>query len=342
MHVFFTTVVRAAPQAKGGELVKMDWDTKTILQRAAITPSHPPVNDPNPRGSTRGGRGVLLNGDQLFAASYHTLEIFDRALTPVGRVSNRLFAGLHELAWDEDRIWASATCLDCAVCVDKSGALIEYWSPREDPLLTERFGLPKLTIDVDEDNRTKHVGVSTMAPGHVHLNAIAMQAQRPLMLLNRYGCLARLNPTEILVDDPSLKGCHNVLVTASGTILINDTVNRALRVYEADGRPRKIVNLLRFGEIDRIRKRYWLRDIGCWLRAKGRPHRIFGPLLSSVATARPLFVRGLCETPRGTFLLGLSPATIVEIDLEREQLVALFSYSNSVNVCIHGLACSAA
>ena len=81
MIVYFSTVVRAAPQEKGGELVKVDWDTKRVLARTPIVPANPSVLDRNSRGSTRGGRGILVDEDYVYVASYHSILVFDHQLT---------------------------------------------------------------------------------------------------------------------------------------------------------------------------------------------------------------------------------------------------------------------
>jgi len=337
MYVYFTTVVRSSPIEQGGEIVKVDWDSKEVVRAVPIVPRDPEIDDPNPRGSTRGGRGILLNGSSILVASYHSLDVFDRDLQPKNRLTNRLFAGLHEVDWQDDNIWVSSTCIDCAVQIDKDGKLLNFWSPRSDDVTRKRFNLPPLDIDPETDNRTCNVDASTTAPGHVHLNAVTMQGDRPLVLLNRFGCLVRLNPTEILVDDPALRGCHNILVLQDGRIMINDTVNRAIRVYDPDGRRLKTIELLKFPEVERVRKKLKFREFACWLNKHGRPHRLFYRLTAPFAVARPLFVRGLCETSYGMILVGFSPATIIELDSEGTRVLDLMQFSEDPRVCIHGI-----
>ena len=78
MHVFFGTVVRGASVASGGELVKLDWGAKRVIRRVPIFPENPRLDhDPNPRGNTRGCRGLVQAGDKLLAADYHTVRVFD-------------------------------------------------------------------------------------------------------------------------------------------------------------------------------------------------------------------------------------------------------------------------
>src|SRR5688500_832708 len=76
MDIFFSTVVRTAPSKESGELVRLNWDTKQIVAKTPMYPDQPEVDDPNPRGNTRGGRGILVTHDRIVCASYHTLKFF--------------------------------------------------------------------------------------------------------------------------------------------------------------------------------------------------------------------------------------------------------------------------
>lgn len=342
MIVYFSTVVRQAPPDRGGELVKLDWSTKRVCGRAPMAAGNPAVYDPNPRGSTRGGRGILLDQGKVFAASYHTVHMFDQDLRPCGALSNHLFAGLHELCWDDGCIWTAATDVDAAIKVDRGGQIVDQWWPREDAQLVRKFQLPPLDIDKTADNRGRHVGVGNAVPGHVHLNAMAMLHGRPLVLLNRYGCVVRLRPTEIFVEDRTLKGAHNLLVTPDHRVMINDTVNRNVRMYDDEGKPTGRIDLRGLAPVRRILRRHQLRDVGVWLARNGRPARVFGRLFGGLLAARPIFVRGLASTNYRTLLVGISPAAILEIDLDRMELVDFFVYSRDVHCCVHGLVCDTA
>lgn len=342
MIVYFSTIVRKASLDRGGELVKLDWTTKRICGRTPMVPADPDVHDPNPRGNTRGGRGILLDNGNIYAAAYHTIHVFDNELTPRGAVSNFLFAGLHELCWDEGHLWTASTGIDAAIKVERGGRIVDEWWPREDPLLSRRFQLSPLGIDKTADNRVRHVATRNNAPGHVHLNAVAMLHGRPLVLLNRLGCVVRLRPTEVLIEDPTLRGAHNLLVTPDHQLLINDTLNRNVRVYDEKGSLRRRFDLRRLAPVRRILHRHKMRDVGIWLARFGRPRPLFNRLFGQLTAARPVFVRGLASTGHGTVLVGVSPATILEIDLKTGKLVDFFNYSRNINCCIHGIACEAA
>src|ERR1051325_6947797 len=140
MRVFVSTVVRGTPtETGGGELLSLDWKTKRVLKRVPIAPTNPPIDDPNPRGGGRGGRGIVLLPDELFVASYHSLLGYDFDLNPTRRIDNHQFAGLHELKLVEDGIWACSTQLGCVIKVDFSGKLLDSWWAHEDPLVLEKF-----------------------------------------------------------------------------------------------------------------------------------------------------------------------------------------------------------
>jgi hypothetical protein len=165
-----------------------------------------------------------------------------------------------------------------------------------------------------------------------------MHNERPLLLLNRFGCVGKLRPTKILIENTQLRGCHNLLATPDGLILINDTVGKALYVYDSTGRLYKRIPLTKFLPVRRILFRHVLAAVGSWLAGNGRPARLFHALFHKTAIARPLFVRGLCYTDKQSVLVGISPATILEIDWETEKLLDMYMYSNNRHVCVHGLA----
>jgi hypothetical protein len=344
MKVYFATVRRMAPVDRSGELVLLDWERRQVVTRAPLVPVNPTIeHDPNPRGGTRGGRGVLLNGDRVFAATYHSVHVFTRDLKPIGQITHPLFSNLHELAWEGDAIWVTSTGVDGALKIDQSGNLLASWWPREDPATASRFGLRPLDIDKSEDNRLRFMGRdgSESSPSHVHLNAVAVNGEGPIMLLNRFGSVVRLNPTRVLVEDRAIKGCHNVVATRCGHLLVNDSHHMAVCVFDRSGSLIRRIDLSAFPPVRRILRRSSVTRAGQWLRSHGRPQRFFKLLFGRPVTVKPIYVRGLCETPHGTILVGISPASILEIDFRTGRLLESFTFSSDLRVCVHGLACTA-
>ena len=56
--------------------------------------------------------------------------------------------------------------------------------------------------------------------------------------------------------------------------------------------------------------------------------------------ARPLFTRGMCWLDGARILVGVSPATVLEIDYKQGRLLDMCQLSESANECVHGLEAS--
>ena len=117
MHLYFGTVVRGAPVRQGGDLIKLNWDTKSIEARVPIYPDNPSLDhDQNPRGNTRGCRGIVLQNGHVIAANFHTLQVFDHELRPRKNVTHGLMTGLHEVHEEPDgSIWVTSTAIGAAL-----------------------------------------------------------------------------------------------------------------------------------------------------------------------------------------------------------------------------------
>lgn len=331
MHVYFTTVNRGAPIEHGGELVRLDWRTKTVESVAPIFPSNPTLVDPNPRGNTRGGRGVARAGDELVVASYHTLSVFGRDLEHRRDITHPLFVGLHETTPTENgTLWVTSTAIDAAMEVDLATGRIQrqFW-PREMPAFQRRWGLTPLLIDKDADNRGGYLASEHLKhPSHLHLNAIAVWRGQIHALFNKFGAIVNLDTSEVLIEDRSLRGAHNLRIEEDGTAFVNDTLHRAVRVYDLPSRSFKTtVALTGFQPIQLIERRYRFSDRAAqWLKRLGL----------RTPFARPIFVRGMDRV--GDFLfVGMSPAAIACIDVNNASLVDFFPHSNNVGVCVHGI-----
>jgi len=134
------------------------------------------------------------------------------------------------------------------------------------------------------------------------------------VLLNRFGLVYNTITDSILIEDPSIIGCHN-LVFLGDKILINDSKGKRVVVYSQDGKFINEIDLLSFPEILAIHN----ADI------------------DNYEEKRRLFVRGLSPIDDKRILVGFSPATIVEIELYSGRLLDVYQYSKDVAVCVHGL-----
>lgn len=313
----------------------MDWATQRVEAMLPISPRDPELLDPNPRGSTRGGRGIARVGTELVVGSFHTLYRFTPELEPVGAASGGLLAGIHAVypAGDDGSVWVAATNIDAALRVDAvSGTVLEQRWPRELPGLQRELGVGPLPIDKAADNRSRFLATKALAaPDHLHLNAVRSIEGRVLGLLNAPGVIADLDAGRVLVRHPALRGAHDLLPMSDGTIAVNDTRGAQVRFFALDhgggGRLVRSIDLRAIG---------WVRDLAARAGDPGRAARVTRRALRQPVTARPLFVRGLA-TAHGRLYVGLSPASLLELDVATGDLVSAYQHSAHVAEAVHGI-----
>ncbi len=333
MRVYFSTVVRAAPPSQGGTLVSLDWTTKRVLGSVVVAPTEPTFIDRNPRGSTRGGRGIARVGEDLVVASYHTLHRVGPDLAPRGRASNGLLVGLHEVDATDDGVslWVAATAIDAALRVRvDTGEILEQRWPREQPSLQAALGVSPGDIDKALDNRGRFLDpVDQNDPHRLHINAVRVHHGSLLALFHGKGVIADLDAGRVLVRHEALRKAHNLVITDDGLVIVNHTRGRTMRFFDlATGELRRTIDLMAFP---------WVRDLERSVERVSRLSRalrrrgIGGPIV-----ARPLFVRGLARTG-GRLYVGLSPASILEIDEASGELVDAYQHSTNVREAVHGL-----
>lgn len=326
MRVFLSTVVRGAPLEQGGEVIALDWGTKQVLQRAPIYPRNPTFDDPNTRGGGRGGRGIAILPNELFVASYHTLHGFDHQLRPTRTITNHNFAGLHEVKPVADGIWISSTPLGNVMKIDFAGQVVQQWWAHDDPLVQQHFAPDPIAIDKTKDNRLAYLEDFSK----LHLNNVEVHAGRVYVCFNHHGAVLRLFPTEIVAHDPSLKGCHNGLVTEADEILVNDSHHHTLIVFDlVSGRIKRRIDLARFPEVAQLARASGFKHVPWSVRLRN--------FVMRKRMSRPLFTRGMCRIDERRVLLGVSPATVLEVDYQSGNLLDLCQIGDSPNECIHGL-----
>lgn len=319
MIVYFDTVRRKRPVKQGGELVQLDWSTKKVLKKMMIFPADPDVEyDPNPRGNTRGGKGILVNGAEIFVGTYHTILVFDHHLNLKRKITNNLFSNIHEMCFAGKNIWVSSTTIDCAVLVSPGGKSLKSWWPREEPLLQEKYGLFPMEIDKKADNRMRYVHAELeKKESHTHLNSVSTSGGNTYVLLNRLGVLVQIEPQiKIILEDQFLRGGHSPVVTGNGDqLILCGSFRKDILFYDLRKKSLiKKIHLLDFDEVGRLHKEY--------------PDEPFN---------KSIFVRGLEMIDPGRILVGIAPASILEIDINRNKLLDFYQYSRDVGDAIHGL-----
>src|ERR1700722_372849 len=327
-EIFFSTVVRSAPPQNGGELVRLDWDSKRVIARTPITSSRPDVKDPNPRGNTRGGRGISLSGARVHVASYDQVRTFDLDLKPISVASNGLMVGLHEvLMVSEGRLWVSATAVDAALEIDlSSGEIVDAFWPREDAVLREAMGLPPAAIAKTADLRTAFLSSShTEHQSHLHLNALAIFENDLHALFNTRGAMVNLATRQVLLEDAHLRGSHN-LVVVRDLLFVSATKLKGVAIFDLTSGA--LVKTLEISNLEAVQQ----------LVHSSKPRGLRRLLASTdKSSSDPLFVRGL-QVAGDEVFVGISPATILHLNWKTAELLDHYQYSDDVSVCVHGLA----
>jgi hypothetical protein len=334
MTIYFSTVVRTAPIHQGGELIKLDWDRKKISARQNIVPENPDVSsDLNPRGKTRGCRGIEIVNNRIIAANFHSLEIFDRNLNKIKTISNENMVGLHEIYHTKDqKIWVSSTTIDGALLIDlKTGETLDQYWPRDMNFFQSRFNLTPLQIDKEADNRDKFlVYQKKFDNSHLHLNAVKEFKGEVFALFNKLGVVANLTKRDVLLQDKRIVGAHNILFPDERTLIINNTKKGRTMLFDINNQSLiKELNLKKYRVVRNHIFWSWINyKIAIWLRKL--------KIKNSIIAARPLFVRGLHKIDNLLFV-GISPAMILCFDLNKERLIDYYIYSKDTRVAIHGI-----
>jgi hypothetical protein len=334
--IYFGTVVRKASFQKGGKLICLNWDTKEIEAEKPVIPENPSLeNLPNPRKTGQGCRGITFYRDMIIASNYHTLQFYDKGLRPKGIITHNLLADIHEIYRNgENKLFVTSTAIDAVLKFDIERGEVEhaYW-PREMPVFQKALHLTPLSIDKSVDNRSKFIGtVPYKHAEHLHLNCVVEWKGEVFALFHSFGVLANLSREEIVLEDLDLKGAHNLIITDEGVAILNDTRRCSVRFYDINKKKfLKKINLLKFPWV-----RY-LKNIALVTTFFDIPQKISKKLFRlELLKADPLFVRGL-DIKKNLLFIGMSPASIVCIDLRKDELVDAFCYSRNVRNCIHGL-----
>lgn len=331
MEIYFSTVFRYAPIGQAGELVRLDWDKKKVLNKVSVAPKSLQFEDPNPRGNSRGGRGIAVIDDRVLVAGYCEVQVYDRYLNHLYNISNNLMSGLHEVYQKTDsQLWVASTTLNAALLIDiNTGELLEDCWPQETSTFITRWNLKPMQMDKSADNRIRFLAKNIVKdPSHLHFNAISSWKGDLYGLFNRFGAVVNLSQQKIIFEDRSIYGAHNLIILEDGTIFVNDTRNQGVNIYNMDGQLKKRINLLPFHQASKLIRKYKrMSSIRNLLKGIGFPPQ---------ETVNPFFVRGL-DLLEDLLFIGISPAAILCVNWQTGKLIDVFDYTDDVRVAVHGL-----
>ena len=334
--IFFGKIGRHAPFRGGGDLVRMDWVRKEVEAKIPIFPQDPSLEGlPNPRRTGQGCRGIEFYTDKILAAHYHTIHVFDHQLRHQMDIKHNLLSDIHEISGNGDGpLYVSSTNIDAVLEFDLENGTIknEYW-PREMLEFQKALKITSLDLEKDDDHRVRFLGGNpSHDPSHLHLNATVCWRDEVYALFNAFGVVANLSRRKIVLQDSSLKGAHNLIITDEGIAIINDTRGGAVRFYDIES-PKlvKLIRLTDFAWVNSLKRSAQLRALFNYPRKAVR--KLFHTFVS---IAHPLFLRGL-DIAGDLIFVGMSPATIVCINWRKGEFIDGFRYSKNIRHCVHGL-----
>jgi hypothetical protein len=316
-RVAVTSVVRnIKPGQVSGYFRIVDLDRGVV---SFVTPAPESVwrsSDPNPRGGTRGTRGVSAHGGRLAVVNTERLFVFDTAWRLVSDFTNPLMSDVHDVLAEERGVWVAATGCDTLILIGWDGEIVEAITFRDDQVLLRELGFPERYVrPLDEglDYRDPH-----LAAGHynaLHVNSLGSSREGLLMSFGRivsprHGPGAKLTSAIVsLADSPSDGRRWSILHQPEG---VDDPSHNVAE----DGRR------LIYSHSTRGCVVVWDRDLRAELTAVTVP-------------GDPAFARGLAHVWENLWLVGSQwPLALHLIDLAREQVIASYELDGVGDECV--------
>ena len=140
MRLVVTFVIRHVDaRSKSGFLSIVDWPSGRLVARLPVPESMHRMTDPNPRGGTRGVRGVSALRDKLLVANADKVFVVDRNWKAVSEVTHPFLGGVHDILAEPDSFWACCTSADLLVKFSWKGDALAEWDCRGDSELKARL-----------------------------------------------------------------------------------------------------------------------------------------------------------------------------------------------------------
>jgi len=297
-----------------GWLRVVDIGAKRTLFETLVPESVWRRHDPNPRGGTRGTRGVSVHGNRLVIAGAERLYVFDESWQLVGEHTHRLMADIHDVLADERGIWVASTGIDALLLYGWDGELLQSRPLREDERLMEELGhpgrwLPPLDPGLDYRDPRHRTGVFDA----LHVNGLGRAGNGSLLVsfgrvVTReedegrlgFSALAQLdgNGFSILHRQPGVS-VPNHNVAEAGDLLLFDDSNRHCLVA-----------------LD---------------RGSGAERTVSIP-------GDPPFLRGLAQIEPDVWLVGCqAPLALYAVDVRRGKRIATFPLGGVEHEAVYGI-----
>lgn len=185
-RVIVTTAVRHADSSRYSGYVRIvDLGTGDVVLTEPMPESDWRHVDPNPRGGTRGARGVSATADRLVIANSNTIFVFDRTWALETTLTHPLAGALHDILAEDDGVWVTSANADLLLKLGWDGAVLDSWCWRDDRALVRTLGFRSVPpFDATLDYRDPRV-LRSGAHNTIHLNALARVPDGMLLSFGR-------------------------------------------------------------------------------------------------------------------------------------------------------------
>jgi hypothetical protein len=263
-----------------------------------------------------GARGIAANERYIFLALQNAILVYDiKFQRQVGRIDHRLFNGIHEISWHKDRLYVTCAVTDCVLTVSETGEELELFYLGNNSYFLEAFRLSSRELDNRLDYRIMH-----RVQRLYHINNVQVMNGNIYVNLNLQGSFVKIYPREeILIQDKNLVQSHNGQFSPDGRyILVNDTGNYTLRVYDALGNPFKTIDFRKFQLPVNFSKK----------KVFGLGHDIKAGWLRGMAFS---------SHNKEIVYVGLSPAMVVAVNYIQGEFIDYFQFRKNIWISVHGL-----
>jgi hypothetical protein len=344
-RAIITTVVRSADfQQDSGFVYVVDLKTNQIIGKLPILESLYRTQDSNPRGGSRGARGVAVFEDRLVLANHERLLFFDRRWQSPRQFSHPWLGGVHDLHADAEGVWVCCTNADLVVKVSWDGDIIADWEWRSWNSVRTALGFNKLR---PVDRRLDYRDPGTMRSGVrniVHLNGVFPAPDGGLLLSfgrvlsrQRYlrsrleGWLGAIAKTLRVQPRVDTKGTGQPAGRIPGS-------SAAIVWVHNDGRPEIVVHV---SDVEVPNHNVWFEKGTLFYNDSNKGCLVIQPWQSiESATSIPIpgnspFVRGLARLDENRFLVGSSrPAAIHLVDVRKRIVMRSIMLSSQPTECV--------
>jgi hypothetical protein len=299
-----------------GYLRVVDLERGAVTFKTPVPESRWREEDPNPRGGTRGARGVAVHENRFVLGTHEDITILDAGWRLVRRVVHPILSSVHDVLADERGIWVSCTRGDSVALFDWDGELSDWWSLGTDRALAKALNLHLVRpFDPDADYRDPRIDLQGWST--VGLNGLGRGPGGVLVSLGRIADRrkrTRLPLRKQPLPDPASFAIvalppDGVLHETAATVVLHRT---DLPVEAPNHNAGEDGGLLLYNDSNRSAFVVWDRAAGREIHAVPIP-------------GDPSFARGLARISPGLWLVGSQkPLSLHAVDIGAGEIVATY------------------